>query len=248
MSADLLQTALICVAILVIAFLYSSVGQAGASGYIATIALFNFSPDVIRPTALVLNILVALIGSWQFYREGHFSFRLFLPFAAASVPLAFIGGHMQLPSHVFMVIIGAVLVVAAVPFFLAKETGVEQVREPSVVVSLLVGAGIGLLSGLTGIGGGIFLTPLLLLFRWAPTRTAAAVSALFILVNSLAAFSGYWGSSQRFPAFILVFAVPAIVGGVIGSRLGSRYLPVGIIRRLLGVVLAITGLKLIIFR
>src|SRR5947199_8677924 len=156
-------------AIGVIAFLYSSVGHAGASGYIATMTSFGLSSATIRPTALVLNILVALIGSFQFWRAGHFSWKLFWPFALLSVPAAYFGGYLQLPARVLKIIIGLVLLFSAARLFFRRGDP-PAVAPPPVPSALAVGSGMGFLSGLTGTGGGIFLTPVLLFFIWAKTN------------------------------------------------------------------------------
>jgi uncharacterized membrane protein YfcA len=231
-------------AIFVIAFLYSSVGHAGASGYIAVMSLFNLAPDVIRPTALVLTILVACIGTFQFWRAGHFSWRLFWPFAVLAIPLAFVGGYINLPTHVFKVLVGIVLLFSAIRFFWRPSEDVVA-REPSRPAAISIGAGLGLLAGLTGTGGGIFLTPLLLFMRWARAKSAAAVSALFILVNSAAGLLGNFSSTKRFPSFAIALAVAAVAGGTAGSYLGSRRFDHTVIKRLLAVVLVIAGTKLI---
>lgn len=231
-------------AILAIAFLYSCVGHAGASGYIAVMTLFNLGPSEIKPTALVLNILVASIGSWQFWRAGHFSWKLFWPFALLSVPFAFLGGYVNLPTHFFRILVGIVLLFSA-GRFLVHPPAEEEPRPPSRPLSLGMGAGLGLLSGLTGTGGGVFLTPLVIFRRWANTKTASAVSALFILVNSIAGLLGNLKATKNFPDFALPLAVAVVVGGFVGSYLGSRRLPPMAIKRLLAVVLAIAGLKLI---
>lgn len=230
--------------ILVIAFLYSSVGHAGASGYIAVMSLFALAPAVIKPTALVLNILVATIGTWQFYRAGHFSWRLFWPFALLAIPMAFLGGYVNLPTHAFKVLVGIVLLLSAIRF-LWHPADDAMTRDPSRPAAISIGAGLGLLSGLTGTGGGIFLTPLLLLMRWARAKTAAAVSALFILVNSVSGLLGNLSSTKRFPPFALILLVAALVGGTAGSYLGSQRFPPTAIKRLLAVVLLIAGTKLI---
>ena len=232
-------------AILAIAFLYSSVGHGGASGYIAVMSLFSIAPADIKPTALVLNILVACIGSWQFWRAGYFSWRLFWPFALLAVPMAFVGGYVNLPTHIFKVLVGVVLLFAASRFLL-HQTDDSVVGEPSRPTAISLGAGLGLLSGLTGTGGGIFLTPLLLFKRWARTKTAAAVSALFILLNSVSGLLGNLTSTRRFPSFALILAVAAIVGGAAGSYFGSRRFDHKLIKRLLAVVLVIAGTKLIL--
>jgi uncharacterized membrane protein YfcA len=229
---------------LLVAFLYSSVGHAGASGYIAVMSLFGLAPAVIKPTALVLNICVASIATLQFWRAGHFSWRLFWPFAVLSIPCAFIGGWLNLPAHLFKILIGLVLLFSAARFF--SRPDVDTVRStPSHPVAISAGAGLGLLAGLTGTGGGIFLTPLLLLMQWAKTKNAATVSAMFILVNSVAGLLGNLGSTRRFPLFALSLLVAAIVAGTIGSYFGSKTFPHHLIKRLLAVVLLVAGLKLI---
>jgi uncharacterized protein len=234
----------VCIAVFIIAALYSSVGHAGASGYIAALTFFNFGPTLIKPTVLVLNILVACIGTYQFWRAGHFRWNLFWPFALLSVPLAFVGGYLVVPAHVFRLVVGVVLFLSALRLFF-QGSDPEHVEMPPLAVSLPVGAGIGFLSGITATGGGIFLTPLLIFFRWAQTKPAAAVSALFILVNSAAALCGHIDSHQPLPYFAWPLAVAAVIGGLTGSTLGSRYLPARAIHLSLATVLTIAGLKLI---
>jgi uncharacterized membrane protein YfcA len=238
------QLSFLTIAIFIVAFLYSCVGHAGASGYIAVMSLFSLAPTVIKPTALILNILVACIGTWQFWRAGHFSWRLFWPFAVLAIPMAFLGGYINLPTHVFKVIVGLVLLFSAAGF-LFRPTEDSVAEKPSRFVAIPVGAGLGLLSGLTGTGGGIFLTPLLLFMRWARAKQAAAVSALFILVNSASGLLGNLSSTKRFPSFAIVLAIAAVIGGSTGSYLGSRRFEHTTIKRLLAVVLLIAGLKLI---
>jgi uncharacterized membrane protein YfcA len=235
---------LICLAILVVAFLYSSVGHAGASGYIAVMTLFGLAPMVIKPAALVLNILVASLTAWQFWRAGHFSWRLFWPFALLSVPFAFLGGFVNLPTHTFKILVGLVLLFSAARFLI--QTGPDQEsREPAKPIAISVGAGLGLLSGLTGTGGGIFLTPLVIFMRWAKTKTASAVSALFILVNSISGLLGNISGTRQLPLFALPMVFAAVSGGAVGSYLGSRQFSPNFIKKLLAVVLTIAGVKLI---
>jgi len=235
---------LLTLAILVVAFLYSSVGHAGASGYIAVMALFGLAPDVVKPAALVLNIVVASIGTWQFWRAGHFSWRLFWPFAVLAMPMAFVGGYTNLPAHTFKVLVGVVLLASAA-LFLFRPANDTVNREPNRFVAILSGGGLGLLAGLTGTGGGIFLTPLLLLMRWARTKTVAATSALFILLNSTAGLAGNVSSTKNPPSFALVLVGAAVVGGAAGSYFGSWRFNHVVIKRLLAVVLTIAGIKLI---
>jgi len=236
----------ICPGILVIAFLYSSVGHAGASGYIAVMTLFGLAPVVIKPAALLLNILVASLTVWQFWRAGHFSWKLFWPFGVLSVPFAFLGGYINLPTHFFKILVGAVLLYSAARFFVQSGPDAEP-REPSKPIALATGAGLGLLSGLTGTGGGIFLTPLLIFMRWARTKTASAVSAMFILVNSISGLLGNISSTRELPLFALPMVVAAVAGGAAGSYLGSRQFSPNFIKKMLAVVLTIAGLKLIFF-
>src|SRR5436853_3071703 len=244
---DNTQLAFLCLAIAVIAFLYSSVGHAGASGYIATMTLFGLAATVIRPTALVLNILVATIGSFQFWRAGHFSWKLFWPFALLSVPAAYFGGYLQPSAGVLRILIGLVLLFSAARLIFRRGDPDETVP-PSKTTAIGVGAGLGFLSGLTGTGGGIFLTPLILFYQWAKIRQAAAVSALFILVNSIGGLVGYFSAVHSVPALGIYLAIPAIVGGTIGSYLGSRRLAPRGIAIFLAVVLLIAGTKLILTR
>ncbi|MBI5429860.1 MAG: sulfite exporter TauE/SafE family protein [Nitrosomonadales bacterium] len=235
---------LLAAGILVIAVLYSSVGHAGASGYIAVMSLLSLAPDFIKPMALALNVLVAAIATWQFHRAGHFSWRLFWPFAVLAVPFAFLGGYVNLPTRAFKVMIGLVLLFSAVRFVFDAQRS-KQISEPPRLPAIGAGAGIGLLSGLTGTGGGIFLTPLLLFMGWAEAKPAAAVSALFILVNSIAGLAGYLSNTHTLPPLIVPLFVVAALGGGIGSYLGSRRFESAVIKRFLAVVLLIAGTKLI---
>lgn len=240
--------ALLCLLIFAAALLYSSVGHAGASGYLAAMALCGVAPAVMKPSALVLNVLVASIATVQFYRAGRFSFPLLWPFAVASVPLAFLGGALTLPGIYYRPVVGLVLLFAAyrllrVPNPVEERPETKPVPLPSALAS---GAGIGLLSGLTGTGGGIFLSPLLLFMGWAETKESAGVSAAFILVNSIAGLAGLLTGFAALPRSIPLWAVAAVAGGLLGSGLGSRYLKSHVLRRLLAAVLVVAGGKLIL--
>lgn len=243
MPAEVL--ALLTAAILVVAFLYASVGHAGASGYIAVMSLASFAPATIRPVALVLNIVVACLATWHFWKAGHFRWRLFWPFALLAVPCAYLGGMLHLPAAVFQKLVGAVLLFSAWRFFTRPHVPGET-TPPSLPIALTVGAGLGLLSGLTGTGGGIFLTPLLLFMRWAEPKTASAVSALFILLNSISGLAGNFASTQYLPSFTGYFVAAAVVGGFAGSYFGSHRFPHAVIKKLLACVLLIAGLKLML--
>ena len=231
-------------AIFLVALLYSSVGHAGASGYIAVMTLFGLGIEVIRPTALTLNILVAAVGFIQWWRAGYFSWSLFWPFAVLSVPAAFFGGWLHVPAHYLKILIGLVLWFSAWRLLYRKEDPSDVVR-PATPTAVASGAGIGFLSGLTGTGGGIFLTPLLLFCRWAKVKEAAAVSSLFILANSSAGLAGYAKGGRELPDFAWPLAAVVAVGGLAGSYLGSRHLPARGIAVLLALVLVIAGTKLL---
>ena len=244
-------TLLIAALIFVVAVLYSTVGHAGASGYLAAMALFGMAPAVMKPTALTLNIIVAIVGTIRFCRAGFFSWRTFWPFAIASIPAAFVGGWLTLPASVYKAIVGLVLLYSAVRiFFSARRPDEQETRLVPIGAALIWGAGIGLLSGLTGVGGGIFLSPLLLLMHWARTKETSGVSVTFILVNSVAGLLGYglfahFATISTLPHTAFVWAPAALIGGLIGTELGTRRLPIAGIRRWLSVVLVVAGLKLL---
>lgn len=232
------------------ALLYSSVGHGGASGYLAVMALAGFAPAIMKPTALFINILVSTIGTVRFYRAGCFSWKLFLPFALTSVPFAFYGGGLALPSTIYRPVVGIVLLYAAFQLLRSSIKSAAIATKPvPVFLAFILGSGIGLLSGLTGVGGGIFLSPLLLLIGWADPRQTAGISAAFILVNSVAGIAGHLSTLNTLPPSpsLLIWSIAAIAGGLIGSGFGSRYFSNILLRRLLAVVLMIAGLKFLIF-
>ena len=235
---------LILAAIFLVAVLYSSVGHGGGSGYLAVMAFLAVAPSITKPTALALNVFVASIATFQFYRKGHFSWKIFLPFAIASIPLAFLGGMVELPIGLYKIILGGALILAAIRLAWNFSKS-EELKELSWFPVIIVGAIIGLTSGLIGIGGGVFLTPVLLLMRWANAKTAAGVSAFFILVNSVAALLGNYQNTMQLPRSVAVWIIVAIIGGIIGSTLGSKYFNSILLRRVLALVLLIAGVKLI---
>jgi len=235
---------LIIFAVFVVAVLYSSVGHGGASGYLAVMALFAVSPEVTRPTALTLNLFVASIAFVQFYRAGHFDWRIFLPFAAGSIPLAFVGGMIHLPTTVYKIILGICLFLAAIRLALNLKSE-SEIRAPKIWICLLIGAILGFVSGLVGVGGGIFLTPILLLMNWTETKRAAGISALFILVNSISGLLGNYAQVLKLPASVYIWIIAAIIGGILGATLGSYKFNSLVLRRVLAVGLMIAGVKLI---
>lgn len=232
--------------IFIVALLYSTVGHAGASGYLAAMALFSISPLVMKPTALVLNILVAIVGTIRFYRAGFFSWRIFWPFVVTSIPASFIGGGLTLPVPIYKSIVGLVLLYSAVRLFFTASKGDQgKITRAPLVAALLIGAAIGLLSGLTGVGGGIFLSPVLLIMHWAGTRETSGVAVAFILVNSIAGLLGHVSALALVPRETIYWAPAALIGGWIGTLLGTRVLPIAGIRRWLSVVLVLAGTKLL---
>ncbi len=239
-----LTTLLIIAAIFVVAVLYSSVGHGGASGYLAVMAFLSVAPTITRPTALVLNLFVASIGAFQFYRAGNFSWKLFWPFAVASIPFAFLGGMITLPTNVYKILLGLVLLFAAFRLAWSFSKEVDPVP-PKIWIALICGAAMGLLSGLVGVGGGIFLTPLLLLMNWSETKTAAGISALFILVNSAAGLLGNYQQVSVLPSDVWFWITAAVAGGIVGSILGSRKFDSLMLRRVLAAVLLFAAVKLI---
>jgi uncharacterized protein len=240
--------ALLAAGMLVAAFGYASVGHGGASAYIAVMALASIAPQEMRPTALLLNVLVSSIATWKFRSAGHFRWRLFWPFAAISIPMAYVGGALSLPGHAYKVVIGIVLLYAAVQLWRSGRTGQEmrEVRPPRLTAALAIGAVLGLLSGLTGVGGGIFLSPLLLMLGWAGTKETSAVSAPFILVNSIAGLAAHFASKGfGLPSYVPILAVAVLVGGWLGAEYGARRFANPVVRRVLAVVLALAGAKMI---
>jgi uncharacterized membrane protein YfcA len=240
--------ALLAAGLLLAAFGYASVGHGGASAYIAAMALAGIGPQEMRPIALVLNVLVSALGTWKFHRAGHFRWRLFWPFAVVSIPMAYLGGAITLPGQAYRILVGAVLLYAAVQLWRSGRHGDEmrEVREPPLPWAMLIGAAMGLLAGLTGVGGGIFLSPLLLMLGWAGTKQTSAVAAPFILVNSLAGLAaGFVAKSATLPTYVWILAPAVVIGGWLGAEYGSRRFANPVVRRLLAVVLALAGGKMI---
>jgi len=233
---------------LVAAFGYASVGHGGASAYLAAMALAGIAPPEMRPVALLLNILVSSLATWKFLRAGHFRWRLFWPFAAVSIPLAYVGGAITLPGQAYKVLVGLVLLYAAWQLWHSVRAGDEmrELREPPLGWAMLIGAAMGLLAGLTGVGGGIFLSPLLLMLGWAGTKQTSAVAAPFILVNSIAGLAAIvLAKSAPLPSYVWILAPAVIIGGWLGAEYGSRRFANPVVRRVLAVVLALAGAKMI---
>lgn len=228
------------------AALYSSVGHGGASAYIAAMALFSVAPETMKPTALALNLLVAGFGAWRYWRRDLTNWKLVLAFAATATPAAFVGGGLHLPAIYYKPLVGALLWLAAARLlWQPKALAYRSVQAPSLAISLPAGAVLGLLAGLTGTGGGIFLSPLIILKAWEAPRRTSGVVAAFIFLNSAAGLAGNAASVGHLPAELPVFLVAVGVGALIGTWLGVERLPRPWLLRTLGLVLTIAGAKLL---
>jgi uncharacterized membrane protein YfcA len=239
---------IISILVFLVAALYSSVGHGGASGYLAVLSFFAFTPSTMASTALILNVLVAGIALIAYAKAGHLSLRLAWPFLALSIPAAFIGGFIQISDKTYFLLLAAALVVAA--FRLAMQGAApekdEALRTVSVPVSLGAGAGIGFLSGIVGVGGGIFLSPIMIILKWADTKRTSAVAALFIVVNSIAGLAGRFAKGSLVETEFLPLIVVAFLGGILGSHYGANRFSGMVLRRLLSIVLLIASAKLIL--
>ena len=224
------------------AFLYASVGHGGASGYLAVMALFAIAPPVMKQTALLLNLGVSLMSFIAFYRQSYFKWNLFWPFALGSIPMAFLGARIPLTDSTYKQILGACLFLAVIRMVLVvKEASPQKLN---LGIGVIAGAAIGLLSGMIGIGGGIILSPLLVLFRWASLKEAAAVSALFIFVNSIAGLAGLKSWIPLDQSQMLYWLAASLVGGFLGARWGASIATNTKVKWILALVLLIASIKL----
>ena len=229
-----------------VAFLYASVGHGGASGYLALMALFAISPDVMKPTALLLNLFVSLTSFIQFYRGKHFNWKIFLPFAIASVPMAFVGGLITVDAALYKKILGFLLIIPVIRFLFFANLKPTEIKKSNTPLSLFIGAVIGFLSGLIGIGGGIILSPVLLLLKWTDMKQTAAISALFIFVNSIAGLIGQLTKGIHFSPDMYWYVITAFAGGILGAYFGSLHFKQTILKYVLAVVLAVAAYKLLL--
>jgi uncharacterized membrane protein YfcA len=240
------EPAVLALVFLVVAALYASVGQAGASGYLAAMGAFGFAPEVMKPTALALNVLVAAIATLFFRRAGLLTWRSFYPFAVLGFPFSLLGGALSLPAERYYPAVGIVLVLSAALMLRPARRGAERDRDPPFLPALAAGAGIGFVSGVTGTGGGVFLAPIILGFAWVPPRRAAAVTAAYNLLNSAAALLGATATIGRLPDALPLWLIAAGIGGTLGAWAGSRLLPEAILRPVLALVLLGSGLRLLL--
>ena len=230
-----------------VALLYACVGHAGASGYLAVMAFMGFAPATMKPTALALNIMVATIASIQFYRAGAFSKTLFFPLIITSIPCAYLGGLINLPAYLYKPLIGLVLVYAAAQsFYTSKKNSFTETDSIAIPYLLLAGAVLGFLSGVSGVGGGIFLSPLLLFLRAEQPRIISGVAAAFILVNSFAGLLGVISQGTAIPSLTPIWIIAVIAGGLLGAELGRKRLGNPAILKILSLVLVIAGLKMLL--
>ncbi len=238
---------LLCLLFFFIAVLYSLVGHGGGSGYIAVMGLIGLSSFMIKPTGLLLNMIVSSTAFYYFYKNGYFRISLLWPFLIGSIPMAYVGGSILLPEIVYKGFVGVVLLFAAARLFFVTETTEKQRKSPKLVPAIFVGMIIGLLSGLIGVGGGIFLSPLLLFLGWGRLKEVAAVSSAFVCINSIAGLIGHLQSVSNVPSAIWLFGVIVWLGGIIGSTLGSQKFSEIKIQTALSIVLLIAGVKMIVF-
>lgn len=238
---------LLPISLTLVAVLYASVGHGGASGYLAVMALLGVAPATMRPAALVLNVVVASLALWHFARQGLFAARLFWPLALGSIPAAFLGGRIALPEAVYRPVLGVVLVCAAAhAVWSAQKQSDALLQRPPITRLIAIGAALGLVSGVTGVGGGIFLSPLLLLLRWAPVKTISGVSAAFILVNSIAGLVGLASRGTWPEPRVAGWVIAVAAGGWLGAMLGSRRFKRTTILYMLAIVLLMASSKMLL--
>ena len=238
---------LLPLALLLGAVLYTSVGHAGASAYIAIMTLFGLSGGVIKPTALTLNILVSAFISYRYVKSGYFSRPVALLVVAGAIPAAFLGGYWQLPGAYYKPLVGVVLLVSALRLLaVSRQEAYDAATPPAAPVGVATGAAIGLLSGLTGTGGGIFLSPILVFRRWTTIQQASGTAAVFIFANSVFGLLGNFSAVRALPAALPVYAAAVLVGAFVGTRLGLQRFDSRGLRLCLAAVLLVAAGKFLL--
>ena len=228
----------------IVSFFYASVGHGGASGYLALMALFSVTPELMKPTALLLNLFVAGIAFYYYYKEGYFNKKLFLYFAIASIPMSFLGGFIEVDDTIYRKVLAVLLIFAVLKVLNVFGKESTKIKDIKLWQGLLVGGGIGFFSGLVGIGGGIILSPIILLLHWGKMKEAAAVSALFIWVNSASGLVGQISSGVNLDIQSFGLVAIALVGGFLGAYFGSKKINSQNLRYILAVVLVLASVKL----
>ncbi len=244
MAPELIPFLAVC--IFIVAVMYASVGHGGASGYLAIMALFSLHPEALKPTALMLNVVVAGVGTYLYCNAGQFSWRVFWPFVITSIPMSFLGGTFNLPPEYYRPLLGMMLFYAAWRLFVRRKNDEYEANPPSFPTSMVVGGVLGFASGLIGVGGGIFLSPLMILLRWARVREVSGIAAMFILVNSVSGLTGHLSSMQYVPEYAPVLAGMALVGGTLGALCGSRHLPAATILKAMSLMMVMAGGKMLL--
>ena len=228
-----------------VAFLYAAVGHGGASGYLALMALYGVTPDEMKPTALMLNLFVSLTSFIQYYRGGYFFKKLFIPIAAASIPMAFIGGMITVEENIYKRVLGVLLLFPVIRFFFFKNVEDKDLKPSNLTIAIVTGAVVGLLSGMIGIGGGILLSPILLLLQWTNQKQTAAISAAFIFVNSVAGLGGMLTQGISFTGDMIAYIVVAFIGGLLGAYFGAKKFNQNVLKYVLATVLLLASYKLL---
>lgn len=233
------------VILFLVAFLYAAVGHGGASGYLALMVLYEIAPHEMKPTALVLNLFVSLTSFIQYYSGGYFLKKLFAPIALGSIPLAFIGGMMTVEENTYKRVLGIVLLFPVLRFFFFKNVEDSELKVHNVSIAVAAGSIVGLLSGMIGIGGGIILSPILLLLQWTNQKQTAAISAAFIFVNSVAGLGGMLTQGISFSGDMVLYIAIAFTGGLLGAYLGSKKFNQNVLKYILATVLLMASYKLL---
>ena len=228
-----------------VAFLYAAVGHGGASGYLALMAIYGIAPEEMKPTALVLNLFVSIISFTHYYRGDYFKYKIFIPMAAASIPLAFIGGMITVEENIYKRILGVLLLFPILRFFFFKNVEDNELKSHKVSIAIFIGGIVGLLSGMIGIGGGIILSPILLLLHWTNQKQTAAISAAFIFVNSVAGLGGMLTQGISFTKDMVLYVIVAFIGGFLGAYLGAKRFNHNVLKYVLATVLLLASYKLI---
>lgn len=228
-----------------VAFLYAAVGHGGASGYLALMAIYGIAPEEMKPTALILNLFVSITSFTHYYRGDYFKYKIFIPMAAASIPLAFIGGMITVEENIYKRILGVLLLFPILRFFFFKNVEDNELKSHKVYFAIFIGGIVGLLSGMIGIGGGIILSPILLLLHWTNQKQTAAISAAFIFVNSVAGLGGMLTQGISFTKDMVLYVIVAFIGGFLGAYLGAKRFNHNVLKYVLATVLLLASYKLI---